>query len=184
MSPNYSSLRFPARRRRQGRGAVFVEAVIIISCFVLFLIGLLFFRDLFLKKLRLARVARASAIAYSMGGCTDNDPSAWAKADLGGGNNAGTGRNNQQQPTRESQPVTGSQEAQNIVRGLPGTGTDDSVLNPIGSVKLGGRVETRSRSGPGFASDQSWSSHVTCGDKVRDGDFGEIVGVVTSNFKK
>jgi hypothetical protein len=172
-----------ARRRRQ-RGAAFVEAIIIISFFVLAFLALVFFRDLYLKKLLLGRVARASAIAYSMGGCTDNDPAGWAKADLGNGNNAGTGLANQQQPTRDPRPVTGSQEAQNIVSRLPGTGSDNSMLNPIGSVNLGGKVTTQSKAGgAAFKSDVTWSSHVTCGDKVRDGDFKEIVGVVTSQFK-
>ena len=176
-------------QRLHQRGAVFVEALIIISSFLLFLLGLMYFRTFYVAELGLLRTARASTIAYSMGGCTDNNPSAWARKDLAKTSNVTPKTTSTQQPTTQSRPVTGSAEAQGIVRDLPGTGSDSSVLNPIGSVTLADKVyatitsqQTRRRSS--FSQDVDVSSHVTCGDKVRDGDFGEIVGVVTRQFKR
>jgi hypothetical protein len=173
-------------RSRRERGAIFVEAIIVITSFTLLFLGLVFFRDFYRKEMFLARLARASTLAYSMGGCQDNDPASWAKADLGKSTNVKPGRTNDSQPT-DSRPVTGSDKAKDIVNSLPGTGSDNSILNPVGSVALSSQVSDQTRQGLfsgtfGFTKPAHSTSFVSCGDKVRDGDFGEIVSVVTSRF--
>jgi len=178
--------------RRRQRGAAFVEALIIVCSFVLFTIGLVFFFNLYTKKLRVARLARASAMAYAMGGCQANSPTDWVKVDLPSGSTSSPGQENNKQSTRESRGVQGGTEggdkAKSIVSSLPGTGDDNNILNPVGSVGMSMSVTTESKPSPlaagtGFTQVARSTSHVTCNDKVRDGDFNEIVGYVTDLFK-
>jgi hypothetical protein len=186
-----SVLARPGRQRARQRGVAFVEALIIICSFVLFTIGLVFFFNLYTKKLKIARAARASAMAYAMGGCEANNPLDWAKADLPNSTSTSPGTANNKQPTRESRGVpggtNGGEKAKSIVSSLPGTGDDGNILNPVGSVGMTVMVETQSKPGPlatptGFKHSVSSTSYVTCNDKVRKGDFGEIVDYVTKLF--
>lgn len=168
-----------------------MEACIVVCSFVLFMLGLVFFFNLYTNKLKIARSARASAIAYAMGGCEANNPADWAKADLPSQSATTPGRSNDNQPTRDPRGVAGGtpggDKAKSIVSSLPGTGSDDSILNPVGSVGMSVTVSTQSKPNPlapgqGFSAAAASRSYATCNDKVRDGDFGEIVGYVTSMF--
>ncbi len=155
------------------------------------MIGLVFFYNLYNKKLKIARAARASAMAYAMGGCEANNPIEWAKSELPGGTATSPGKSNDKQTTRESRGVQGGTEggdkAKSIVSSLPGTGDDNNILNPVGTVGMSVSVKTESKPGPlaaatGFTRAVTSSSHATCNDKVRNGDFGEIVDYVTKLF--
>jgi hypothetical protein len=179
----------PSRvRRRHARGVIFVEAVIIVSTMTLIFMAVIFFRQVYVKKVRTQSLARAAALAYSMGGCENNDPTAWAGRDLGDA--APSARTDDQQiPKDQSTPVTGqdSEKAAGIMRGLPATGSDDSFLNPIARVGLATEASVTTRDGAlgrrrGFEQSITARSHQSCGDVVRDGDFEEIVDVVTGFF--
>lgn len=167
-----------------------MEAIIIICSFVLFTIGLVFFFNLYTKKLQVARSARATAMAYAMGGCVSNNPVDWAKGDLPKNASTSPSTSNEQQPTTSKGVAggnPGADKAKGIVSSLPGTGTDDSILNPVGKVGMGMSVTTQSKPNPlaagtGFTRAISSNSYVTCNDKVRNGDFGEIVDYVTDMF--
>jgi hypothetical protein len=70
-------------RRQRERGAIFVEAIIVIATMTLVLLSMVFFENMYMKKLRVARLARATVIAYSMRGCPDGqDAAQWASVDL------------------------------------------------------------------------------------------------------
>jgi hypothetical protein len=181
-------------RRGRSRGVVFVEAVIIVTTMTLFFMAIIFFRSVYVKKVRTQSLARASAIAYSMGGCENNDPTAWAGRDLGG--NAASSRTDEEQIpkqnpegyTPEPKPTgDGTEKAEGIMDKLPQTGNDDSILNPVARIGLADEASVTTRDGAlgprrGFTHAVTARSHVSCGDVVRDGDFDEIVDVVTSMF--
>lgn len=181
-------------RRRRSRGVVFVEAVIVVTTMTLFFMAIIFFREVYVRKIRTQSLARASAIAYSMGGCENNDPTAWAGRDLGGKNPSSRADDEhipKQNPagyTPEPKPTgEGTEKADGILQKLPQTGSDDTILNPVARIGLADEASVTTRDGAlgrrrGFTHDITARSHVSCGDVVRDGDFDEIVDVVTSMF--
>lgn len=174
-------------RRRHARGVVFVEAAIVVTTMMLFFLAIIFFRNYFERKISTAHLARGAAIAYSMGGCENNDPTAWAARDLGSKTPSSRSDNN---PVEKNAPLPsgeGEDKAAGIMRALPATGTDDSFLNPVARIGLETRSSVTTRDGllgprRGFERSVTARSHVSCGDVVRDGDFEEMVDVVTGFF--
>src|SRR5215475_1782024 len=63
------------------RGAIFVEALIIIASFTLMFMGMVFFRMLYVHSTITSRLARGGAIAYSMSGCDSVTPKEWIGRD-------------------------------------------------------------------------------------------------------
>lgn len=72
-------------RRRQERGAAFVEALIVISFLILSFFGLIFFREFYMTELLAMRTARAGVLAYAEIGCEDDvlTPGSWLDQDIG-----------------------------------------------------------------------------------------------------
>ena len=61
--------------RARSRGAAMVEAIVVISVFILFFVGMVYFESLYHEQLRALQLARAAAVAYAMDACPDNtDP--------------------------------------------------------------------------------------------------------------
>ncbi|HEX9294444.1 MAG TPA: hypothetical protein VF881_01375, partial [Polyangiaceae bacterium] len=77
-----------------------------------------------------------------------------------------------------------SNEAQGMLSEIPGAGSDDSWLNPIGHLGLSTEARSSDRPGKGFKGTASSTSFVSCGDKVRPGQYDEILGIITRHFKK
>jgi len=196
------------KKRSGQRGAMFVEALIVISVFVLFFMAMVYFRDFYRKQIHVGRLARASAIAYSMGACEAKDPTAWVSRDLEAGTNHTANRTQAQSPktcrdtspecqarqTRQQSTQVGSgedeQDGQSIVSALPGAGNDDSMLNPIGHLGLSTEARSGNRPGKGFRGRASSTSYVSCGDKIASEDvgdkrmYGKLIDVATKPFKK
>jgi len=63
------------------RGAIFVEAIIIIASMTAMFLGLVFFRVLYVNATITSRLARGGAIAYSMSGCDKITPKDWIAKD-------------------------------------------------------------------------------------------------------
>src|SRR5438552_10591858 len=59
------------KRERRGaeNGAVMVEAIVVISVFILLLTGLAYFHNLYLSKLRTSRIGRAATLRHAIVGC-------------------------------------------------------------------------------------------------------------------
>lgn len=57
------------RHRRRRRGAAFVEAIIVISTFFVFLYGVMYFHSMFLSKWAALQEARAKAWIIALHGC-------------------------------------------------------------------------------------------------------------------
>jgi hypothetical protein len=172
------TLRFVSARRRR-RGAVFVEAVIIITSFVLFLMGMMFFRRVYANKLLAMRAARGAPLAHAMGGCKTNEPQAWLQRDKPAGAGTQRGENKSSQQTTASPPDDA--KAKQVFDSLPQAGQDGSFLNPIDNVTLSKSVSVLSKN-KGFKGDVASISHASCNDEVRNGDFDEVVDKITSVF--
>jgi hypothetical protein len=166
--------------RRRTRGAVFVEAVIIITSFVLFLMGMMFFRRVYQNKLLAMRAARGATLAHAMGGCKANEPQAWLQRDKPAGAGTQRAENKRSEKTTASPPADAS--ARRVYDSLPEVGQDGSILNPIGNVTLSKPVSVTSKNKGGFTGNVGSISHASCNDEVRNGDFDEVVGKVTSVF--
>jgi hypothetical protein len=63
------------RRLRRARGAILVEALIVIVAMVLFLVAFLFTHQAFTLELRVQSAARSAAFAFAMNGCEGGLPS-------------------------------------------------------------------------------------------------------------
>src|SRR5688572_19445971 len=169
--------------RRSERGAVFVEAILVISVLTLGLTGIVFFRELYEKRLGVMRLARASAVAHSMVGCVANQHRDWVGRDLG--------RYETTDPQRQGQPArprnssgaatAAADDGGRTTRLLGNTGATGSdgegLLNPITSTGLSGQsrvgagsaLSTARRSG--FEARVQSQSFVTCGEEIKESDY-------------
>ena len=174
------------RLRRARRGAIFVEAIIVISFFTVCFLGVLYFRELYLGKMHVQRLARASAMARAMSAC---------KADASAGLEKDVPR-----PLREHQE---DGPGPPFELKLPGSGPGVDLANKVlseleGSLGGGllGKITvvdlTTSASATtrkdlasprqGFESEVSSQSFVFCMDPVSDDQFGEIIPHVEDVF--
>ncbi len=171
--------------RQRQRGAILVEAIIVISTLTLGLLGLAFFRDFYIDQIKVSRLARASVIAHSMVGC-EQDGKEWIGRDLG----AFTGFDPQQQdqaaagdpalgasyaPGAGAPPVAGQ-----LLQQAPGTTSGgEGLLNPISTSGVAGQVRAAANGanagGRVFEAVVKSNSYVTCGDEVRKRDVEEVL---------
>jgi hypothetical protein len=172
--------------RQAQRGAIFVEAVVVVSFFTLCFLGVVFFRELYLSKLRVQRVARASAMAHAMSACKA-DPQTGLEKDLPG------------PPVQKKAPGSGTPVDLEAPGSNKGSRKADDALRALGSSRSGGlldeitvvRLETSASATTrkdalspkqGFESAVSSESFVTCMDPVSDDQFGDIVPRVLDVF--
>lgn len=192
----------PSRRsaratQRRVRGAAMVEAAIVISMLILGLMGLMFFKSLYVKELSAMRLARSSALAYSMTGCEENIqlPRDWiGRKDLA----SLTVKN----PDQNKQPATGKDQNEaaksngndkgfaSSALGKTGvlTGDGKGVLNPIVTTDLSGKVSLDKKEivqkKTIFKSDVRSRSWVSCGEKQREGNVGETLSLIKDDLGK
>jgi hypothetical protein len=179
-----------ARRSRSRRGAAFVEALIVISMLTLGFLGLVFFREMYVKQLRVTRLARASMMTYAMTGCgNDNQPSQWVgRRDLGTITAANASSNNQTAVPRNPgpAPATGSGKGASVL-GRVGGGDGSSILNPVGVSDFSGNTRTQTRQGllgpvTRFQARSRSRSFVSCSDPPRNGGFMDAFEYITGIF--
>jgi hypothetical protein len=181
-------------RGRAGlRGAMFVEAVIVISFMVVALTGLMFFKEYYGKQLRAMRLARAAAIAYSMGACKDNvnTPAAWTDKDKFKLNAAAAPKDVDQDPgmSNAMQQSGGSYGQQSAQQG--GALDSGNVLNKMVMTVFSGEAKIQEQRGPLaggtkdiFKGTVQSKSYVSCGDEVLTGStFDQMVGKIIGVFK-
>jgi hypothetical protein len=179
------------RARRENipaeRGAIFVEALIIVASFTLMFMGMVFFRMLYIHSTITSRLARGGAIAYSMSGCDAVTPKDWIGTDAKKYNVLPPNPpSSDSVPTNETTQAQNSTEASGATGKIPGLG-GKNFLNPIGEVSdetnVGAStVGSFGRTKTVFKKHLSPRSYVTCGDIVRDGDFDEVFGYVKDMF--
>jgi hypothetical protein len=169
---------------------VFVESLSVISALSLGLVGLVFMRDAYGKRLGVLRLARASVIAHSMAGCKANPPSDWVGPDLQRYSASDTEPEATTARGARTQPQTsGDDDGGRSKRLLDKSGTTSSdgegLLNPIASSDFAGHARVQVAEGAAlgrehtvFESSPRSRSFVTCGDEVKDGDYDKVLEMV------
>jgi hypothetical protein len=173
--------------RRSARGAVFVEAVIVIAALTLGLIALCYVRELYVTELGVSRLARASVIAHSMAGCKANLPQDWVGRDLANFSSKGPSQEPASARGKDSAAKVNAADprADNLVQKAGGTSSDgQGLLNPITNSEFSGTARASASAGGGaraksrFVGQLRAKSYVSCGDEVKDGDFDRVLGVM------
>lgn len=187
------------RRRGRQRAAIMVEAVIVISLLSLGLMGLVFFKELYIHQLQAQRLARASIIAHGMGGCEANYPEDWLGPDLGAqdsgipsrSSSVADGSTDDGRPSAAT-PDTGSESrAGGFMDGLGQTTSDGKgFLNEMVATELSGQVTvgTSDPESRPFTAAIRARAHTSCGDPViRDTSvwdaFGRVKDIMGDLFK-
>jgi hypothetical protein len=169
------------------RGAVFLEATVVISALTLGLIALAYVRDLYVRQLSVSRLARAAVIAHSMAGCKSNQTREWLAKDLADYTIEGANQDRQSAHGKDDGGATSganSAKASNLVQRSGATSSDGKgLLNPITDAELAGRAKATAKDGNGrrrsvFSGRVRAKSFVSCGDEVKDGDFDRVLGVM------
>jgi hypothetical protein len=171
-----------------------VEALIVISFLIIGLFGLMYFKELYVKKFMVQRLARAALFAHSLTGCQGDNAAAWLGRDLGpftagGGTPEAVSASDPDTPNSYANPGGGEKSQANGVvspQGNLGKGTvtDDGkgILNQMVSMDLSGlarfgtdpaRLRPGER-GSGFQGTVSSRSHISCAEKVTDEGFGDM----------
>jgi hypothetical protein len=186
-------------RRIKQRGAVFVESLIVISVFTLAFIALVFLRDFYVKELAALRLARAAVLSYAMTACDesrDNDPATWiGERDRGNFQlgNPGHERQNASDPNTSRSVAGTDQQSSEILGDVGGTSSDGKgILNPITQADVSGSTRVQARQGEGLTSSRKTvfeatargRSFASCSDRVRDGDFKDLLHYVKGFWKK
>lgn len=172
----------PRRRRRSfARGAVFVEALIVLSVFILFFLGIVYFRELYVGKMTTQRLARAGAVAHAMSACK-SDLGGLLRADLPKGFElrGGTAKDGSSPFFSASGDFGTDNLFSNVADGFGGT-----ALNEMTTVTVSGTAGAKTRSGPlgkktGFESTVSSSSYVSCGDQLTTDRYSALPQAVIS----
>jgi hypothetical protein len=175
--------------RADERGAVFLEAIVVISALTLGLIALTYVLDLYVKQMAVARLTRAAVIAHSMAGCKGNQPREWLGKDLSNYTTQGANQDRQSARGRDNGGAASganSARARNLVQRSGATSSDgQGMLNPITDAEFGGLAKASGREGGPTSRNQTVfsgrvraRSFVSCGDEVKDGDFDRVMGVM------
>lgn len=180
-----------ARLARE-RGAILVEAAIVIAALTLGLMGLMFFRAFYIKQLTASRLARASVLAHSMVGCNGSQPRDWiGRRDLANLTAANPGAPSNDPAVGQNQTTSASSSgtAGNVLSKLGGvTGDGKGVLNPITDADLTGHVSLSSGGGllsqkrTVFESNVHSKSFVSCGERVREGNVKEVLRTILGDL--
>ena len=87
-STRASRARLANRARR--RGAAMVESIVVIPVFILFFVGMMYFRKLYQNQLYVMRLARTAAVSYGMNGCNGSPTAAIDEEIAAGGISLGS----------------------------------------------------------------------------------------------
>lgn len=173
------------KTRSYRRGAAMVEAVIVVSVFILFFLGLSFFRRMYEQKFKVAQLSRTAAVAYALSGCPkDGDALAQIKPDLGSTTNNQSGQSNGsavpigaggQGSSNPTLPGSNKGASQSPVGSLMG---DQGVAgDPIAGISLKAGAQAGTNDGTAFSGNKVFlhttvhaDSYMSCGEQRQDGD--------------
>lgn len=172
--------------KRARRGAMMVEAVVVISCLTFGLVGIEFFRLFYLKGMTAARLARGGLIAHSMAACEGSTEDWIGQKDLGKFTVSTPSPQDQasQGPSSSAASPSGSESGRvgGLLSKIGGTtGDGKGLLVPMTNTRLAGTAGVQTKRGAlstaktVFKKDVASRSYVGCGDKIRDGNVQELL---------
>jgi len=171
-------------KRAKARGAIMVEAVVVITFCTMCFIALTYFRSLYVQKLQVQRLSRSSAMTHAMGACKA-DPRSGVRHDLG------TRRFNEKSASGipfGAIPGGGSDKGsaglQKVREKNGDTGLDKVTTITIVGDASGFSKPSSTNGGPmnGFQSEVSSTSFVVCGDPTPDDRYEGMVDQILSFF--
>jgi hypothetical protein len=152
-----------------------VEAICVISIFILFFIGMAYFRSMYQQKLRVTRLARAAAVGYALNGC-QGDPLALVNQDLGSASNTGASGSTPGTATGPSgapgsNPSVGQNTGNPVGSALAAQGMTG---DPIAVIAVQGPAGASTQPSPlaqkvGFSATVTTDSYMSCGDVAQPG---------------
>lgn len=170
------------------RGAAMVEALVVISVFILFFLGMVYFRSMYQQKLRVMRLSRAAAVGFSLNGCNGAATQNLTPQDL-----AGVSDSNSQTSSNGTANVGGTpgadpsvgQKAGNPVGGA--LSSQGMMGDKIAALNLATPASGTSKPSPmaktlGFKANVSSISYMSCGEPHKAGDFSGLLSYATSLF--
>lgn len=172
--------------RRRSRGAVFVEAVLIVATMILMLMGMVFFRTYYLEQMKTSRVARAAVLAYSMGGCDEKGgPSAWVGDDMRKSAQQTRSVDQETRPAQQLKPAPTSSGASAMMAQIPGAPVGGNALFPVAKLGLEVNVQATTREGAlqtprAIKSTARAKSYVVCGEEMKEGSIADLISMARS----
>ncbi len=164
-----SRLRTRRTRRNGARGALLVEALVVIVFFILAFTSLLFFHAMYGKALHTMRLARAATLGYAMVGCK-GDKTAGLSRELTAESTLTGGVSTGNVPYKGG--AGGGASSPEVQRALGNTsGVQSGVGNDIARFGVSGSV-TQAGAAQLFSSDVTSYSYGACADEVKDETFG------------
>ncbi len=165
-----------------------VEAVFVIAIFILFFLGMAYFRSMYQQKLRIARLARAAAVGYALNGC-QGDPLALVSQDLGSAQNGGQsgqtpGTAPGPYPAPSSNPTVGQNPGNPVGSAL---GNQGMVGDPIAVINMQAPAGASTQPTPlaakvGFNATLTQNSYMSCGDVAQPGTAAGVWNYASSLF--
>ena len=164
-------------RTKNSHGAVFIEALIVISVFIIFLLGILYFRELYLAKFRSQRLARAGALAHAMGACK-TDVNAAIKSELPKSHRPQQGTSGQDALVPKMPADQGESRATRTFEGIS-QNRGGTVLNRVDMVNISASASATTRPDPlgpekGFRGTVGSRSYVSCADEVTSDQYSAV----------
>jgi hypothetical protein len=157
-----------AKRRASERGAVFVEAIIVITFFIIAFTGVTFFHQLYVGKLRVTRLSRAATLHYAIIGCQGDIKNELTAV---GGTSKTPGGLNGNDVSYGSSTNPSSSDAQSALNGQSGVsslGAQIVHISADGDVSAHGGGHTYNAK----LDSQSW---VGCADQTTDKQYEDII---------
>jgi hypothetical protein len=152
-----------------------VEAICVISIFILFFLGMVYFRSMYQQKLRVSRLARAAAVGFALNGCK-GDPLALVNQDLGSATNTGTsgaaaGTATGPAGAPSSNPSVGQNAGNPVGSAL---GDQGMTGDPIAVINMQAPAGATTQPAPwaakvGFSATVTNNSYMSCGDVAQPG---------------
>jgi hypothetical protein len=171
------------RTRGARRGTAMLEAIIVISVFILFFVGMIYFRKLYQEQLTVMRLSRAAAVGYAMNGC-NGSPTENISKDLTGstivvettGTPSGTTHVGS---TGSTNPKVGKSSGNPVGGALGGTGLDGDKIatDTLSTTAAAGSPESAL-----FKATVKSTSFMTCGEPHKAGDASDMLSYVKDLF--
>lgn len=170
--------------RTAQRGAIFVEAIIVVVFFTLCFLGVVYFRELYVGKMHVQRLARSSAMAHAMNACS-GDITPGLDKDLqknAAAPSSAETRGDPRPPGDQKAEAHDALEAFDQTK--TGTPLDEVTAITVSTSANATTKNPDTQKEQGFRSTVSASSFVTCSDPVSDEGIEQIFPRIGAVFEK
>ena len=165
------------KSRGNQRGAVLVEAIVVVAFFIVAFTGLNYFHNLYLSKIRVSRIARVATLHHAIVGCDGNVNTELAQA--GGASVTPGGKLSNDVPYKNGAGAGLSPVAASAAGHQSGVGSslDAKIVHitndGVAAERGGGMI---------YGSKTDTTSYVGCSDPVSNEQYGDIIPNLKNAF--